>query len=162
MRVHEWTDVAESDGAPMQTTIAKGTQPKGLIKTLVASGIQASASGGWVAQDSHQGQEAADALVEQLARKTVAENLHEAAGWLFLGRRDKIDMTDSKAKAAAGIVEGIIALVGIDKGLNLYCERWASLMNSPICEKAKSGAGEPTKKAKTPKSKHHPHHNPKG
>ena len=160
VRVQEWTDVAESDEAPMESITAKGTQPKGLIKTLVASGIQASASGGWVAQDLHQ--EAASALVARLAQKAVAENLHAAVSWLFLGQMDKIVMTDSKVRVAAEIVEGVIALVCIDKGLNFYCEQAANLKKGFICDKAKSGAGGPTKKAKTPKSEHHPHHNPKG
>ena len=105
----------------MHSSTAEGTHAKGLIKTFVASGIQASASGGWITQDSHQDQEAVDALVEQLARKTVAENLHEVVGWLFLGKNERFDMADSKVKAIAAIVEGIVAQVGIDPGLKLYC-----------------------------------------
>ena len=83
-------------------------------------------------------------------------------GMLFLGKTDQFDLTDSKVKATAALVDNIGALVGTDKGFQLFCDRFGVLMSSSIQEKAKSGAGVPTKKAKTPKPKHHPHHNPKG
>ena len=146
----------------MQVSTAEGVQPKGLIKTLAASGIQASASGGWIAQETHQDQEAADALIEQLARKTIAESLLDMVCTLFLGKTDRFDLTDGKVKATAALVEDIVALVGFDIGLQLFSDRFKVLMSNSVQEKAKSGAGSPTKKAKTLKPKHHPHHNPKG
>ena len=124
MKVQQWTKVAESDTIPMQASTAEGGQPKGLIKTLVANGIQASASGGWIANKTHQDHESTDTLIDQLASKTVAgdlETLHAA-----------------------------------------LLDRCRVLRNSSVQEEAKCGAGSPTKKAKTPKSKHYPHHNPEG
>ena len=165
MKVQQGTKVAESDTIPLQASTAEGGQPKGLIKTLVANGIQASASGGWIAKETHQDQESTDALIEQLARKTVAESLLDLVCTLFLGKTHlllRFDVTDSKVKATATLVEDIVAQVGSDKGLQLLLDRCGVLMNSSVQEEAKSGAGSPTKKAKTPKSKHHPHHNPKG
>ena len=113
-------------------------------------------------QETHQNQEAADALIEQLARKTVAEILLDMVCTLFLGKTDRFDLTDGKVKATAALVEDIVALVGPGKGSQLLLDRFGVLMNSSVQEEAKSGAGSPTKKAKTPKPKHHPHHNPKG
>ena len=140
MKVHQWTKVAESDKAPMQSSTAEGGNPKGLIKTLVASGIQANASGGWSAQETHQGHDPTDALVEQLARKTVAEDLLDMVSVLFWyhGEADdllrRLDMTDSKVKATATLVDDIVAQVGSDKGRQLVFDRWGVLM------KAKRGA----------------------
>ena len=112
MRVQEWTDVAESGDGPKETITAKGKHPKGLIKTLVASGIQVSAGGGRVAQDLHK--ESASEMISRLVQAAVAENLYVVVDELFLGQTDRIDMSDSKVRVAAEIVEEAIALVGID------------------------------------------------
>ena len=161
MRVQEWTDVAESDEAPKETITAKGKHPRGLIKTLVGSGFQASASGGWVAQDLHK--DSAPEMISRLARAAVVENLYVVVDALFLGQTDKIDMSDSKVRVAAEIVKKAVAFVGIDKGRNLFWEHAVDFSKGFICDnKAKRGAGGPTKKAKTPTSKRRPHHNPKG
>ena len=137
-----------------------------MTKTLVASGIQASASGGWVAQDLHE--ESASEMISRLAQAAVAENLYVVVDEFFLGQTDKVDMSDSKVRVAAEIVKKAVALVGIDKGRILFRERICEIVaadfsKGPIGDnKAKRGAGGPTKTAKTPKSKHRPHHNPKG
>ena len=127
---------------------------------MIASGIQASGSGGWVAQDLHE--ESASEMISRLAQAAVAENLYAVVDELFLGQTDKIDMSDSKVRVAAEIVKKAVALVGIDKGRNLFWEHAVDFSKGPICDnKAERGAGGPTKKAKTPTSKRRPHHNPK-
>ena len=136
-----------------------------MIKTLVANGIQASASGGWIANETHQDHESTDTLIDQLASKTVAGDLTGVVSTLFLGETEllqRLDMTDSKVKAVATLVDVIVAKVGSDKGFQLLLDRCRVLRNSSVQGEAKCGDGSPTKKAKTPKSKHHPHHNPKG
>ena len=162
VEVHQWTKVAESDKSPMQSSTAEGSNPQGLIKTLVASGIQADASGGWIAQKTHHGHDPTDALIEQLARKTAAFGIPlDMVSALFLYHGDaellrRFDMTDSKVKVTAALVDDIVAQVGSDKGRQLVVDRWEALIT------AKSGAGLPTKKATTPKSKQRPQNNPKG
>ena len=161
MKVHQWTKVAESDKSPMQSSTAEGSNPQGLTKTLAASGIQANASGGWIAQETHHGHDPTDALIEQLARKTAAFGIPlDMVRALFLSHGDAVslrrfDMTDSKVKATAALVDHIVAQVGSDKGRQLI-DRWGALIT------AKSGVGLPTKKATTPKSKQRPQNNPKG
>ena len=165
MKVQQWTKVAESDTSPMQASTAEGGQSKGLIKTLVAHGIQASASGGWTANKTHQDHDFTDSLIDQLAIKTIAEDLTIVVSTLFLGEKElmqQLDMTDSKVKAVATLVDAIVAEVGSCKGCQLLLDRCRVLMNSSVQGVAKSGAGPPIKKAKKPKARHHPHNNPKG
>ena len=68
VNVQQWTTAAESGTSPLQAPTAEGGQPKGLIKTLSAHGIQASASGGWTANTPHHGQNLTESLIDQLAR----------------------------------------------------------------------------------------------
>ena len=64
--------------------------------------------------------------------------------------------SDSDGKDTAALVNDIVAQVGSDEGRLLVFDRWEAL------SKAKSGAGRPTKKVKSPKSKNRPKNNPKG
>ena len=77
MKVQQWTKLAEGDTSPMQASTAEGGQSKGLIKTLVAHGIQASASGGWNANKTHHGHDLTESLIDML--RAMLDPVQEAA-----------------------------------------------------------------------------------
>ena len=164
MKVQQWTIVAKSDTNPLQAPTAEGGQPKGLIKTLSAHGIQASASGGWTANTPHHGQNLTESLIDQLAARTIEQHLTKEVSKLFRTPPSErhFDMSDSKIKAIATLVDAVVAEVGTSEGCQLFEDRVRVLKSCSAQEAATRNAGPPINKAKAPKARHHPHFNPKG
>ena len=89
----------------------------------------------------------------------VAANLCAEVDALLLGQTDHVDLSDSRVRTASKVAKQAVALVGIDKRRELFWKHVAVFSKFSIdSNKAKCGAGGPTKKAKNRR----PRHNPKG
>ena len=163
VKVQQWTTVARSDTSPLQAPTAEGDQPKGLIKTLSAHGIQACASGGWTANTPHHGQDLTESLIDQLATMTIDEHLAKEVNLLFrIPPSERHFDIDSRTKDIAPLVDAIVAEVGTNRGCQLLLDRVCALKGCSVKEAASRIAGPPINKAKVPKARHHPHFKPKG
>ena len=161
MKAQQWTIVAKSDTNPLQAPTAEGGQPQGLIKTLSAHGIQASASGGWTASTPHHGQNSTDSLIDQLAAKTIKQRLTKDVSMLF--RVPPSERVPEWGRTAiATLVDAIVAEVGTVKGSLLLVDRVRALKDDSAQKAATRKAGPPINKAKAPKARHHPHFSPMG
>ena len=103
-----------------------------------------------------------ESLIDQLAR--LPQHLAKEVNMLFRipPSERHFDMSDSKIKAIATLVDAIVAEVGTSEGCQLFEDRVRVLKSCSAQEAATRNAGPPINKAKAPKARHHPHFNPKG
>ena len=163
MNGQQWTTVARSDTSPVRAPSAEGHQPKGLIKTLSAHGIQACARGGWTAISPQHGQESTESLIDQLAARTIEKHCAKEVNKLFrIPPSERHFPTDDVIKDIAPLVDAIVAKVGTNQGCQLLVDRVCALKGLSVKEVATRAAWPPIIKARESKANRHPHFKPKG